>query len=60
VAGACEHSSELPGSKKGRKFLDWVGDCWLLKGYCAPFSSFVKLYEYVCRDIYIKINIYDE
>jgi hypothetical protein len=53
-----EHSSELLGSKKGRKFLDWVADCWLLKAYCAPFNSFVKIY--VIRNGFRRVNIYVE
>jgi hypothetical protein len=32
VAGSCERSNEPLGSIKGREFLDYSSDYWLLKG----------------------------
>jgi len=26
IACSCEHGSELPGSMKGREFIDWLSD----------------------------------
>jgi hypothetical protein len=38
VAGCCEHCNELYGSIKGRKFLDQLSDCQLLKKGRAALS----------------------
>jgi hypothetical protein len=38
MAGPCEGRNKLSGSIKGGKFLDWLGDCKLLKKDSAPWS----------------------
>jgi hypothetical protein len=36
VVSSCEHSNEPLGTIKGRKFLDSLSDCQLLKEDSAP------------------------
>jgi hypothetical protein len=36
VAGRYEDGSEILGSIKGEKFLDWLSDCWFLKKDSPP------------------------
>jgi hypothetical protein len=43
IVGSCEHSNEHFGSIKGRKFLDYLSDYWLLKKDSAPGSQFSKM-----------------
>jgi hypothetical protein len=38
VEGPCVNGIEPSGSKKGRKLLDYLSDCWLLKKESAPWS----------------------
>jgi hypothetical protein len=35
---SCKHGGDPSGSVEGGEFLDWLGDCWLLKRDSAPWS----------------------
>jgi hypothetical protein len=39
ATASCEHGNEPSGSMKGREFLDYLSDCYLLKKDSALGSS---------------------
>jgi hypothetical protein len=45
LADFCKISGEPSGFIKGRKFLDWLSDCQLLRQYCS-----MKLVSFLTKD----------
>jgi hypothetical protein len=41
VVGSGKHGNEPSGVIKGRKFLDWLNEYYLLKKGCAPLSLLI-------------------